>query len=147
MADKVYPETPSLVSPEKKLESSESTVESTLKLVLLELNLIKCELTETKAEQAILKAQLEGTEARLMAELDQIHLKHIQQQQSTQPEPEPAVPLLESAGSDSWNPIAEELVEFRSKNYQSNLFHIKRIFSSHSAYLSPLTLSCPKKSR
>jgi len=144
MADKVYPETPSLVSPEKKLESSESTVESTLKLVLLELNLIKCELTETKAEQAILKAQLEGTEARLMAELDQIHLKHIQQQQSTQPEPEPAVPLLESAGSDSWNPIAEELVEFRSKNYQSNLFHIKRIFSSHSAYLSPLTLSCPK---
>ena len=32
MADKVYPETPSLVSPEKKLESSESTVESTRRL-------------------------------------------------------------------------------------------------------------------
>ena len=125
MADKVFP----LVSPEKQhvAESSNSTVESTLKLVLHELKFIKSEQTEMKAEQALMKEQLNFM-------LDQIH---VQQQQSTQSP-------VESTVSDSWKLIAEELVEFRSNNYQSNLFHIKRIFSSHSAYLAPLTLSCPK---
>ena len=41
MADKVHPETPSvLVSPEKRNELSESTVESAYKIVLLELKLV-----------------------------------------------------------------------------------------------------------
>jgi len=148
MADKVHPETPSvLVSPEKRNELSESTVESAYKIVLLELKLIK-------SEQAALKAQLKETEARLMAEqtemkeqvtskLDQILLRLIQQQQTIQTEPEPAIPLL-ATSSDSWILIADELVEFRSNNYQSNNFHVQRIFSNHSAYLSPLELSCPK---
>jgi len=42
-----------------------------------------------------------------------------------------------------WKKVAEGLVEFRSSNYKSNEFHVKRIFAENATFLAPILAICP----
>ena len=42
-----------------------------------------------------------------------------------------------------WRQISEKLTEFRSNNYKSNLFHVRRIFHENKLFLNPLKTLCP----
>jgi len=45
---------------------------------------------------------------------------------------------------EAWRKIAEEVYAVRSKNYKSNLLHVRRVFSENAERVAPLVALCPK---
>ena len=49
-----------------------------------------------------------------------------------------------STKKNKWEPIVDDLIEFRSSSHKSNEHHVKRIFKHHKLVLQPLVSLCPQ---
>ena len=127
MSEKVHP------IGEIKLSSTPFT-NTDFDLVLIELKALRNEVAALKSSQSSQTAEINSLREMLI------------QQPSSQPSSSQAAnhrQLTKHEKTVGGMDLANELYENRSNNHKSNSVHVDRIFNEHSAFLEPLTASCP----